>query len=137
MVTRTMPRVHDVLVPELRSALPTVAVTTWIPDVDKRTYPLVNIRRIGGAAVDVARLDIASLEVVAYARGSLIVAEDLYLDARHAIWEMVQRQTVTDAGYLHSFRETVGPTNYESPFEDTWRVQGVIQLGLRPPRTEE
>lgn len=136
-MTRAMPRVQEVLVPELRSAFPDVAITTWIPDVDKRTYPLINLRRIGGSAVDVERLDIASLEVVVYSRDGLVATEDLYLDARKVIWEMVQSQTVTQAGYLHSFRETIGPTNFESPFEDSWRVQGAIQLGLRPSRTSE
>lgn len=135
MVTRTMPRVQEVIVPALRSALPSVAISTWIPDVDKRTYPFINVRRIGGTAVDVARLDIASLEVAAFTKDGLVATEDLYLDARQIIWELVQSQTVTEAGYLHSFRESIGPTNFDSPFEDSWRVQGVFQLGLRPART--
>lgn len=134
-MTRAMPRVQEVLVPTLRIAFPSVSITTWIPDVDKRNLPLVNIRRVGGTAVDVQRLDNASIEIAAHTREGLVDTEDLYLNVREVVWHLVADQTVTDAGYFHSFRETIGPMTTESPFENSWRVQGVIQLGLRPART--
>jgi hypothetical protein len=102
--------------------------------VDKRTYPLINIRRLGGLPVDVDLLDRPVVEMTVFARGSLPDAENLYYDARQVFFDMVENQTVTPAGYLHSFFETMGPTQFASKFDDTWRVQGLIQLGVRPPR---
>lgn len=128
-----MPRVQEVVIPVLRTELPDVMVVSWIPSVKHRTFPLLNIRRLGGSAVDVKRLDRAVIEVTAYAKGGIEAAEDLYLDARQVIWDMVDKQTVVpEVGYLHSFFETFGPTAFDSPFEDTWRVQGLIQLAIRP-----
>lgn len=127
-----MPRVQEVIIPVLREKLPGVTITSWVPDVDYRTYPLLNIRRLGGLPVDVARLDRPVIEMTAYTRDGLVETEDLYLDARQVLWEMVQNQTVTAFGYLHSFFETMGPTQFDSPYDDSWRVQGLIQLGLRP-----
>ncbi|WP_142000341.1 hypothetical protein [Amycolatopsis cihanbeyliensis] len=129
-----MPRVQEVLLPVLRAALPEVAVTTWVPDVDYRRYPLLNLRRLGGLPVDVRRLDLAVIEMTAFTRDGLVATEDLYLDARQVIWDMVANQTVTAYGYLHSYFETMGPTQFDSTFDDSWRVQGLIQLGIRPPK---
>lgn len=130
-----MPRIQAVLLPVLRAHLPGVTVTSWVPDPDYRTYPLLNIRRLSGLPRDVRRLDRPVIELTAYTRDGLAATEDLYLDARQVIWDMVENQTVTPAGYLHSYFETFGPTQFDSPFDDTWRIQGLIQLGLRPPKT--
>lgn len=134
-VNRTMPRVQEVLLPVLREHMPNVTFTTWIPDVEQRTFPLINIRRLGGLAKDVRRLDRAVIELTAYSRKGLVETDNLYLDARTVIWDMFQNQTVTPYGHICSFYETFGPTQFDSPFDDTWRIQGLIQLGLRPPRT--
>lgn len=134
MVDRTMPRVQEVLFPVLREEMPDVMFTSWVPALEHRTYPLINIRRLGGLPVHVRRLDRPVIEMTAYSRDGAVACEDLYLDARTVVFDMVDKQTVTPAGYLHSFFETLGPTPFDSPFEDTWRVQGLIQLGLRPPR---
>lgn len=135
MVTRKMPRIQAVLFPVLRAELPGVAFTSWVPDVDLRTYPLVNVRRLGGISRHVKMLDRAVIEVTAYSRDGLVATEDLYLDVRQVIFDMVEQQTVVpDVGSLSSFFETMGPTQFDSPFDDTWRVQGLIQLGIRPPR---
>lgn len=134
MVARNIPRVEAIVLPILRSAFPDAQVTSFIPDVSQRRYPLINVRRIGGLAVAMDRLDRASLEMVVVSAESLAAAQDLYLDARQAIWNAVDQQTVTDAGYLHSFTESVGPMVTTSAFDDTWMVQGLIQLGVRPPR---
>lgn len=134
-VDRKMPRVQEVVLPYLREQLPPeVTVTSWIPDVDKRTFPIVNIRRLGGLPVDPDTFDRAVIEMTAYTRDGLVATEDLYLDCRHLIYRMVDKQIVTPAGYLHSYFETMGPMQFDSPFDDTWRVQGLIQLGIRPPR---
>jgi hypothetical protein len=96
--------------------------------------PLINVRRLGGLDVDLDFLGKPTIELTAYSSDGLVGTEDLYLDARQVIWDMVQNQTVTPLGYLHSFRETMGPTQFDSPYDDTWRIQGLIQLGVRPPR---
>jgi|SRR5690606_1651253 len=128
-----MPRVQEVLLPVLREKMPDVTFTSWVPDVDRRQFPIVNIRRLGGLPVDVRRLDRAIIELTAYSADGLVACENLYLDARTVIWDMWRFQTVTPAGSICSYWETMGPTQFDSPFDDTWRVQGLIQLGLRPP----
>jgi hypothetical protein len=130
-----MPRVQEVVIPYLRENLPGVTVGSWVPDVDYREYPYVNVRRLGGTAFKPEVLDKPVIELTAYTRTGLEETEDLYLDARALIFRMVDRQIVTEAGYLHSFFETFGPYQFDSPFDDTWRIQGLIQLGLRPPRS--
>jgi hypothetical protein len=113
--------------------MPDVTFTTWVPSVDHRDFPFVNIRRLGGLPVDVRRLDRPVIELTAYSRDGLIECENLYLDARTVLWDMWRNQIVTPAGSISSYFETMGPTQFDSPFEDSWRIQGLIQLGLRPP----
>lgn len=134
MVQRRMPRIQQIVLPLLRDALPGVQVVSWIPRVDLRDYPMLEVRRIGGLPVDITELDRPVIEMTAYGKETLADTEDLYLDARQAIWDAVEDQTVTPDGYLHSFFETMGMTQFDSPLADTWRIQGLIQLGLRPPR---
>lgn len=133
-IDRRIPRVQEIVIPHLRDQLPGVMVTSWVPDIHHRTYPLLNVRRLSGISRDPRRLELAVIELTAYSRDGLVETEDLYLDARHVIFEMVERQTVTPAGHLHSYFETMGPTGFDSPIDDTWRIQGLIQLGVRPPR---
>lgn len=135
MVVRRMPRIQDVVIPLLRTGLgPGVNIYSWVPDVDDRTYPIVNVRRLGGLARDIDFLDLPVIELTAYHSVGLVECEDLYLDARKVLQTAVDKQTLTPAGYLHSMFETMGPTQFDSPYEDTWRIQGLIQLGLRPTR---
>lgn len=134
MVQRRMPRVQEVVIPLLRAEFPNVMITSWIPDVDHRTFPLLNVRRLGGIPEDPTRLDTPVIELTAYASDGLITTENILLDARTVLYNAVQNQTLTDSGYLHSYFETLGPTQFDSPFEDTWRVQMLIQLGVRPLR---
>lgn len=130
-----MPRVQEVVLPILRAALPNdVMVTSWVPDVDRRTLPLVNVRRLGGITEHPDLLDLPVVEITSYHDENLEACEDLLMDARLAIYKAVQSQTLTSAGYLHSYFETLGPTQFDSPFEDSWRVQCLIQLGVRPRR---
>lgn len=132
--------------PVLRTRLPGVTVVSWVPGVEDRppvrtgttTFPMVQIRRLGGIIpvwMDPKRFDRPVIELTAYTATSLEDTEDLLLDARQIIWEMVDSQTVVEGvGYLHSYFETLGPTQFDSPFEDTWRVQTLIQVGVRPLR---
>jgi hypothetical protein len=133
-----MPRVQAVVLPLLRAGLaeayPTLHVSTWVPDVDHRTFPLLNVRRLGGISTDPRRLELAVIEMTAFSADGLVATENLYLDARHVLVEAQAHQTVTEQGYIHSFFETMGPTQFDSTFDDTWRIQGLIQLGVRPRR---
>lgn len=146
LVGRPMPRVQRVVIPILRNGLrDDIKVGSWVEDVARRSYPLVNVRRLGGLA-NAKRpdlLDRAVIELTAYSTASdpdypgLTGTEDLYLDAKYLLWKAVHKQTVVEdlnggVGYLHSFFETMGPTQFDSPFDDTWRIQGLIQIGLRP-----
>ncbi len=138
MVDRKLHRVQEVIFPVLREQLaenhPGLTVCSWVPDVDKRTYPILNVRRLGGLAKDMRRLDRAVIEITAYHRDGLIECDDLYHDARTVLWDMWEKQITTPAGSVSRIFETMGPTQFDSPFDDTWRVQGLIQLSIRPPR---
>lgn len=133
-MARTMPRVHEIIMPAIRAEFPDAQVTSWVPDIDERTYPLINIRRLGGLSQHPDKLDLPVVEITVYHDKSLPDAENLYYDVREFLFRMVQRQTVTPAGYLHSYFETMGPTQFPSKFDASFRIQGLIQLGVRPPR---
>lgn len=135
-VPHKMPRVQEVVLPLLKARLdPGVMVVSWVPDVIQRTYPIVNIRRLGGLPVDVDLLDRPVIEMTVYGDVNLESTEELYLQARQVLWDAKENQTVVPTkGYIHSYFETLGPTQFDSPWDDTWRVQGLIQLGLRPAR---
>jgi|HigsolmetaAR206D_1030411.scaffolds.fasta_scaffold01479_7 hypothetical protein len=139
MVDRDISRVQRIVIPALRDGLPGVKVGSWVEDIDHRTYPIINVRRLGGPGLhpSIGRIDFAVIELTAYHDAGLIECEDLLLDARQIIYEMVENQTVTEHGYLHSYFETMGPTQFDSPFEDTWRIQALMQLGARPRRNKE
>jgi hypothetical protein len=132
-----MPRVQAVLLPILRAGLPGVTITTWGADVDYRSFPLINIRRLGGTRNDREPnlLALPVIEMTAYGNEGLPETELLYEKALEVLYEAVRNQTQTSVGYLHSIRETMGATQFSSLFMDSWRVQGLIAFGVRPPRT--
>lgn len=135
LIGRQMPRTEKVALVILRDGFPSsVTVDTWTANVQNRTYPIVHVRRLGGVPVDPDRLDIAVVEFTTYSREGLVAATDLYYDTRSLIWRSVRDQVVTEHGYYHSYKEVMGPTQLDSVYGDTWRVQGLIQLGVRPPR---
>lgn len=135
MVTRRIPRIQDVVLPILKAELPGVQVVSWVPDVADRVFPIVNVRRLGGLEVDVDMYDRAVIELTAYTDTNLADCENLCLDARQVLWDAWKKQTVvTGKGSIGSFFTTLGPTQFDSPYDDTWRVQTLIQLGLRPTR---
>src|SRR5690606_13720655 len=107
----------------------------WIPDVHRRSYPLVNIRNVGGIPVYMDVFDRQTIELQALGHESLAATEDLFYDPRSVIWEMVKKQPDTQAAHLHSFTDSSGAMQLESPYTDTWRIQGLIQLGVRPPQS--
>ena len=132
-----MPRVQSVVLPIIREALPDVTVTSWGADIDYRDFPLINIRRVGGVrhGEHPELLDKSVIEMTCYTTTGLPDTENLYAEALEALYEAVRKQTQTDAGYLHSIKETMGATQFSSLFMDSWRIQGLIALGVRPPRS--
>lgn len=141
-VDRQMPRIQQVVIPVLKAGLPDVVdVGSWVKDVTRREYPLVNVRRLGGLPNQVRPddLDKAVIELTGYGPNrndyyeGLAGTENLVLDSMFLLYTAVQKQTVIEnVGYLHSYFVTMGPTQFDSPYDDTFRVQALIQLGLRP-----
>lgn len=129
------PRFQEIVIPILRQALPdSVTVSSWVDDVDYREYPIVNVRRLGGFRDRhrTSGMDHPVIEMTALGAEGLIETEDLYIQALDALFAAAKDQTVVDAGYLAYVRETMGMTQFSSLFVDSWRVQGLIQLGIRP-----
>ena len=134
----SLPRVQQVLAPILRgdSRLAGVTVTTWVPDIDYREFPMINLRRIGGirnpTAPQVHSMPVVEMSV--YSSEGLIECEELYETALDVLYDAIRYQTQTDAGYLQSMYETMGATQFSSLYQDSWRVQGLIRFCIRSPR---
>ncbi|GAB4588737.1 hypothetical protein [Nocardia sp. IFM 10818] len=125
------------VLPLLRAGLPeSVHVGSWVDDIDYRKFPLINIRRIGGIRnpTEPTLLGLPVIEMTAYGIEGLIETEQLYEDALSVLYDAVRTQKQTPNGYLHSIWETMGATQFSSNLQDSWRIQGLIRLGLRPPR---
>jgi hypothetical protein len=142
-----LPRVAAIVLPILKTASLTGVygtigdnVFTWVPDVDYRRWPMVEVRRLGGTRNSKAPKlhSLPVIELTVYTKtpeGGLPETEQLYEDALEALYDAVEKQTATEFGYLSSIKETMGSTQFSSPYQDSWRVQGLIQLGIRPPRS--
>ncbi|AXH48798.1 tail terminator [Mycobacterium phage Steamy] len=133
----TLPRVQQIVAPLLREGLPNVTITTWVPDIDWREFPMVNVRRIGGIRnPDAPTLHtMPVIELSAYSNEGLIECEELYEQALDVLYEAVRTQKSTPAGRLNSMYETMGATQFSSLYQDSWRIQGLIRLGVRAPRS--
>ena len=130
-----MIRPAEVVLPVLREALPEVSVVTWMADVQQRTLPMILVRPLGGYRHDRRPKDLTLrvIEMSAHTASDLADTEQLYDRALGALYAAWERQTVVaDKGWVHSITETMGPTQLSPLFEDSWRVQGLIRLGLRP-----
>ena len=134
-----MPRPQKVVAPILRGdpRMAGVTVTTWVPDIDYREFPMINVRRIGGIrnpkAPKLHALPV--IEMSAYSDEGLVECEELYEEALEVLFDAFHAQTQTPAGYLTSIFETMGATQFSSLYQDSWRVQGLIRLGVRRPRS--
>lgn len=135
-MANNIPRFQEVVIPILRDALPQeVTVSSWVNDIDFRTYPIVNIRRLGGIR-DRDRpeqLDHPVMELTVFGDIGLIETEDLYIKTLNALFDAAKNQTLAPAGYISYVRETMGMTQFSSLYDATWRMQGLIQIGIRPP----
>lgn len=152
-----MPLVHKVVLPILRghndlqdnlclgpliddpgdgSSRLGLKIVSWGADIDYRTFPFINVRRVGGERHETRPTELALpvIEMTAYTDVGLPETEQLYEDALEELYAAVRNQTQTPWGYLHSIKETFGATQFSSLYQTSWRIQGLIQLGVRPPR---
>ena len=134
-----MPRIQEIVIPILREwpGLDGVYIGSWGNDIDYREFPYINVRRFSQVGAGRHRgfplkLDEAVIEMTAYSDEGLIECEHLYNIALEALYQAVLYQKQTGTGYLHSIRETMGMSQLSSLYMDSWRVQGLIKLGLRP-----
>lgn len=128
-----MPRVAAIVIPILRDAFPEAQVVSWMPAVGDRQYPVLKVRRAGGYPVDPTLLDRGTVELTSYGNVCFEDTEALLQKAQIVLWNAVGNQTVVPGvGYLHSYRQTFGITQFDSPYDNTWRVQSLIQFGFRP-----
>lgn len=135
----SFPRFQEVVLPILRDALGEgVTVSSWVNDIDYRKYPIVNVRRLGGYRSHSLsqHLDQPVIEMTVYHDQGIVEAEELYAKALDALFQAWHTQKVTDAGSISFVRETMGMTQFSSLFSDSWRIQGLIQLGIRPSSKE-
>lgn len=134
-MANSFPRFQEVVLPILRDGLPDdVTVTSWVNDIDYRTYPLIHIRRLGGYRDPSKKnmMDHPVIEMTALGVEGLIETEELYIQALDVLLDAAYSQKVVDAGRLAYVQETMGMTQFSSLFVDSWRVQGLIKLGIRP-----
>lgn len=117
---------------------PNTKIGTWVEDIDYRLFPMINIRRVGGFRHPTrpTLLGKPVIEMTAFGVEGLPETEEMYEDALEVLYKAVKRQTQTEHGYLHSIKETFGGTQFSSLFQDSWRIQGLVQLGIRPPRVD-
>ena len=135
----SLPRIQSLVIPILRDAFPEVHVGSWFEDIDFRTFPILNVRRIGGTRYEGGPTVFSqpTIELTAYTEVDLPTTETLYEDALDALYAAVYSQEpLVGVGYLHSIKETFGATQFSSLFQDSWRVQGLIQFGIRRPRPD-
>lgn len=132
MTLRAYPIVRSVLQDALD---PSVTITSWIPSVDYREFPTVNVRSLGGTRHDRRPNDLRMpiVELTVFVDTELADAEDLYDEVLDALYDAQLYQRLTPGGYIHSIKETMGKTQFDSPFDATWRMQGLVKLGIRPP----
>ena len=135
-----MPRVQRIVIPILRDAFigygRPVKVGSWTEDIDYRDFPMFSVRKIGGIRdpKNPTILAFPKIELTCYDNVDLPTTENLYEYALEAIYKAWWTQRETPDGYISSVFETMGATEFRSPFQDSWRIQGLIQLGIRPPR---
>lgn len=132
-----IPRPQKILFPILREALPHITFYSWVNAIEDRTYPFVSVRTLGGIRHRTHPFELSNpiLEVASYSDVDLIEAENNYNDVLDALFEAQLTQKQTDHGYIHSVFETMGMTQFSSEYQASWRSQGLVKVGIRPPRT--
>lgn len=136
----TLPLVQDIVIPLLQSKLipdKAAMVSDWKTDIAHTKWPLVLVKRLGGARHETRpkQLGLPIIELSCFTTVDEYTTGKFYEDALDVLYDAVRLQTLTDVGYLHSIKELQGPIDVASPYEDSWRVQGLIRLGVRPLST--
>jgi len=137
-----MHRVQSIAIPILREGFANseyadldIKVGSWVPAQADRPDFWINVRRMGGYPVDPKMLDRAVIELTCYGdiTYGLELTENVHLEAQIILWDAVRTaKVVAGKGSLSSYRQTMGPTQFDSPYDDKFRVQSLIQLGVRP-----
>ena len=137
MTAPAVPRAEAIILPLLRAVMPGVTVGTWVEDVDHRKLPLIHVRRIGGVRNERRPflLGMQAIEIACYRSDDLASTAQMYELALEALYRARDSQTVTPNGWLSSVDERIGPMQLASPYQDSWCVQGAVQLGVRPPHS--
>lgn len=104
----------------LRAALPDVTVRASIPDNLLSHLPLVVVRRVTGSSPAPRFWDGVSINVQCWSdavddRDPVAAASDLADQARKALWEAWDNQTVTASGHIAQLRESQGPMEVIDP----------------------
>lgn len=76
-------------------------------------------------------MDLPVVEITVYHDQGLVAAEDLYVEVLNALFDAQRTNKQVDAGRLTHIRETMGMTQFPAQAMDTWRVQGLILVGVR------
>lgn len=122
-----MIRVQPTVLEVLRTALPDeVTVVSVVPDVDYRSFPMVAVRRAGGVRNrNLPRLvSRPVVDLLAVSSVGLVEAEELYENVLDALFSAVGQR-------FQSVRESRGATGVDSPYPDSWAVEGSVEFGLR------
>jgi hypothetical protein len=111
----------------LQPAVAPVPVVSRVPQVSAPRPPLVQVRRVGGAALPPVR-DLARLDVFAWHQEDT-GAMDLALQVRAALWATAGTDRLGPVCYR--IAETMGPRQYDDPASGTPRVWATYDLALR------
>lgn len=133
---RLLPYADDLLCGIVRATVPDTEVGTLVPaDLAANPRRFVYLHRVGGAALDLEFLDVATVDVQTFAatrRG----AADLADDVRAALYLAWRGQLVTAEGHLAAFREITGPSELRTGNQpdSLYRFQATYAASIRPPR---
>lgn len=134
-----IPRAVEFILPYLRDLFPNYYFGTWIENPNFRNFPHINFKRVGGTRLyrRSKALSHQSIEMLVITQDDPATTERIYEDCLDALYNAVERQTVLPGGeYLYSILETTGAHFVDSPFDDTWAMQGVIRFGMRPRKQD-
>lgn len=136
----TFPRFQKVVMHILREEFGKEAhVSSWVNDIDYREYPVINVRRMGGyrSSRRPRMMDHPVVELTVYHDKGLIEAEEIYARCIDTLFRAWEKQQITPDGHLAYVRETMGMTQISSLYQDSWRIQGLIQIGIRSDQKEK
>lgn len=132
---RLMPYVDGLVQGYIKDGLPSATVQTQLTNVFDRC-PFVFVQVVpGGDEVHPELLDLVSVSIECYAKGSKRAVADLGEDVRVTLYTAVDQQIVRPEGHLSSYRHPQRFTEQRLPGQpaDVYRAVGAFLLGIRPP----